>query len=609
MIIGPTPLNYIDVNIGSGIYTNNLVSARTRTGGNMMPYQCEPGLGQAVVNLYYAPGATLPTITPGQNVLIYGNEMLVFYGPVADVIREATLEEATGTYGTNITVIAYDRIAQLNQIAVRGVITSRATKNQTWEQRITTTLAPYFPAGSATFPSTGSEAHVYRLVDNNLDSTLYEQVNLACNSVGATWFVHPANNVIQFRPKGVYPTTGILFTDQPGYWNAGNAPAGAGTIAAYNMTYKTVETSNDTRNLINELTVSNVMPANMQTSDSGVLQYKQPPTTKVEALEVLEQTYTVFNATSVTNYGRRPGSLSTNLYPYRTTDSDSWYTRENIYPDPGAEYQTSPDIYSTNGQARFAFATPNTGTYYYALNTVGGGSSYQYFFGPPGGYPLKVIPTANANCFMFSYRTALSTVRLVRGIQYLDSSGNVTGTQTSGLITPTINTWATTTASFMDYTTIPSGTVAWRPFITVTHHMGSFPGFTVVLLVDDIGINPTMQTASPQFDGDTADNSTNVYAWQGGAGTSSSFRTRNILDNIGNDALTYLQDPAIAPRYLEWNVRQDWDLVGNFIPGARVDIRFNGANYRAWIDAVQWEITTENMIVKLDLSRRPASWA
>jgi hypothetical protein len=210
---------------------------------------------------------------------------------------------------------------------------------------------------------------------------------------------------------------------------------------------------------------------------------------------------------------------------------------------------------------------------------------------------------------MFSYRTALSTVRLVRGIQYLDSSGNVTGTQTSGLITPTINTWATTTASFMDYTTIPGGTVAWRPFITVTHSTGTFPGFTVVLLVDDIGINPTMQTAAPQFDGDTADNSTNVYAWQGGAGSSSSFRTRNILDNIGNDALTYLQDPAIAPRYLEWNVRQDWGLVGNFIPGARVDIRFNGANYRAWIDAVQWEITTENMIVKLDLSRRPASWA
>jgi hypothetical protein len=210
---------------------------------------------------------------------------------------------------------------------------------------------------------------------------------------------------------------------------------------------------------------------------------------------------------------------------------------------------------------------------------------------------------------MFSYRTALSNVRLVRGIQYLDSSGNVISTQTSALVTPTINTWATTTASFMDYTTIPGGTVAWRPFITVTSSSGSFGGFTVILLVDDIGINPTMQTAAPQFDGDTADGTTNVYAWQGGAGTSSSFRTRNILDNIGNDALAYLKDPALSPRYLEWNVRQKWEIANYFIPGCRVDIRFNGANYRAWVDSLEWDITPDNCILKLHLSRRPASWA
>lgn len=617
MITGDTPADdRIEIVVTYvGDVTPNVISARIRTGGDMMPYRCRPEIGSATVVLYFAPGVAVSAdFRPGRTVIIAAkkpvNQYLhLFQGDVADVTREAVLDEATGSYGTSVVLYAVDRVGQFNQIPVPGVITSKTTKNQTWEQRITTSLGPYFPTSSAALPSTGTEAHIYRLVDNNVDGSLYDQINLACNSVGATWYIQPASNAAIFQPKGDYYRSGVLFTDDANYWNSGNAPAGAGTIYAYNMTYKTLEMSYDSRNVVNALTVRNIMPANMLTSDSGTLLYKQPATTKVDALEMLEQTYEVTNATSITANGRRPAELLTNLYPYRTTDSDSWYVRENAYIDPSFEYEQPIAITSSNARMQLSTVTPETGTNCVDVITTAGGSSYVLTIGDPAGYPLRRLPTTNITPWFISWRTAQANARFTRGIQYLDSNGTVLLTQSSSTTAPTLNTWTTLSGVFMDYTTIPAGTRAWRPILTISHASGTFGTGTTILKLDNVMIHPALLESRPYFDGDSADNAGNVHAWQFEAGASSSFRTRNIIDNIGSDALTYLKDPALAPRYLEWNVRQQWDVANYFIPGCRIDIRFNGADYRAWVDALEWDITPDNCILKLHLSRRPASWA
>jgi hypothetical protein len=160
----------------------------------------------------------------------------------------------------------------------------------------------------------------------------------------------------------------------------------------------------------------------------------------------------------------------------------------------------------------------------------------------------------------------------------------------------------------MDFATIPAGTVAWRPIFTISHSTGNFPTGTTIAKLDNFQLNPIMQAVGTSFTGDTSDTSGNVYWWDTAPGQSWSYQQRNILDNIGQDALTYLKDGGLAPRYLEWNLRQEWSKAAEFQPGGRVDIHFNGSNYVAWIDRVSWEIDSENVILKLDLSRRPSSW-
>lgn len=617
MITGDTPNEWLQVSLGGVDVKANLVSAQVTHGGNMMPYQCAPDIGQGTMNLYYEPGATVPSFEPGGFFSIdtqdpvSGSFETIFDATIADVVYSNVLDEATGSYGTRVTAYAYNRIAQLNQIFVPGVITSAATKNQTWEQRLGT-LEPYFPFNSAIFPTTALEKHIYRLVDNNINGTLVDQVNLACNSVGATWYVgtsKPSANKVVFQAKGVYSKTGALFTDDPTYWNAGNKPANAGSSPAYNLTYKTLEMSFDSRNLVNEIIVENVMPKNviLSTNSPGTLLYKDPATTRVDALEVVTPTYTASNATSITTYGRRPSTLQTNLYPYRTTDTEGYYLRPNAYLDPGVEYREAPAITCSNANIRISSTTPETGTYCYDVVTTTGGSAYELVIGDPAGYPLKVIPSANTNVWTLSWRTAQANARFRRNIQYLDSNGNVLLTQSSVLITPTLNTWATPVAAFMDYTAIPAGTVAWRPTISITHATGSFGAGTTIAKLDNISINSILQPAG-LMSGDTADTGSNVYWWESFPGTSWSYQQRNILDNIASDALTYLKDGGLAPRYLEWNLRQEWSKAAEFQPGGRVDIHFNGSNYVAWIDRVSWEIDSENVILKLDLSRRPTSW-
>ena len=600
-----------DINI-----TPNLVSARINSGDNFGPYKGGPSVATATIVFYYAPGVTVPanlTVNAGIYVrnIDPSTAVNLFYGKIRDLTVESTLDQASGEFGQTVRVFATNVVADLNAIQVPGISTSATTKNQTWEQRLTNTLQPYFPMASAVFPSTGSEAHNYRLVDNNVTGTLVDHVNLACDSVGATWGPTMGDNVTYFYAKGVYPKTGILFTDEPNYWNGSNRPAnavGPGVGYTQNVFYSDIEVSRDTRELVNRINVTNVMPRNiiLSTSSPGTLLYKDPVTGRPQDQPVIAPTYQGQDATSITTYGVRAQDLQTNVYPYRTSDTESFYLRFNGYSDPGTEYRSEPSITCTNANIRFSNVTPESGTWCYDVVTTGNGSSYQLILGDTGGYPIKVLPTQNVNLWQVSWRTAQASARFTRGIQYLDSNGTVLATQSSAVNTPTLNTWTSLTAVYMDYTTIPAGTVAWRPILTVTHSTGNFGIGTTIAKLDNFSINPALQ-ASGQFSGDTADTNNNVYGWESQPGVSWSYSQRNVLDNIATDVLTYWKDNTLRPRFIRWNLRLNY-FATLIRPLARIDIRFNGANYVSFINSYTIDITQDDCIISAELGYRPSSW-
>jgi hypothetical protein len=600
-----------DINI-----TPNLVSARINSGDNFGPYKGGPSVATATIVFYYAPGVTVPanlTVNAGIYVrnIDPSTAVNLFYGKIRDLTVESTLDQASGEFGQTVRVFATNVVADLNAIQVPGISTSAATKNQTWEQRLTNTLQPYFPIASAVFPSTGSEAHIYRLVDNNVTGTLVDHVNLACDSVGATWGPSMADNTSYFYAKGVYPKTGILFTDEPNYWNGSNRPAnavGPGVGYTQNVFYSDIEVSRDTRELVNRINVTNVMPKNMVLSvaSPGTLLWKSAQTNRPENMEVLTAEYQAQDGTSITTYGVRAQDITTNLYPFRNSDTQTFYAKYNAALDPNVDYRGYINIQCSNANVRYSTATPYNGTQCLDAYATAGGSSYTFVFGDTAGYPINWTINQNAAQFQIAFRTPQASCRFQKGIQYLDSNGNVLLTQTTAVGVPTINVWQFYAGSYMDYTTIPAGAVSWRPIVILTHHAGSFSPGTLIGKFDAITFEPFLQPAA-LFTGDDADTSSTVQQWLGTPGDSVSYRINNILDNVGSDILAYWKDNTLRPRFIRWNLRLNY-FATLMQPLARIDIRFNGANYVSFINSYTIDITQDDCIISAELGYRPSSW-
>jgi len=616
VITGDTPAEILWFGDIDTNYRNWVTSVDVNRGGsNFGPYRGGPDVGTMTVYMYfpsYSP-VDLTLFAPGTKLYLgytdgFGfNVGNFFVGRVQDY-TVALIPETSGNFGQRLTVYLADQVGAIEQVNIPGIITSATTKNVSWETRINT-LGAYIPNGTYSIP-TSPEAHVYRLVDNNLDGTLREQLELACNTVGATWFVNRNDN-FQTRALGAYTTTGCLFTDDPTYWNSGNKPANAGSTIYYNLTFRDIDFGTDTANIANVVNFSNVMPRNMVTRASGgTLVYKDPATTPGPTLPVLDQSYTAEEASSISSYGRRPRDLQTNVYPYRTTDTDSYYLRFNGYDDPGAEYRTTPELFVLGNVCNASTTTsnPKSGTYCWNLTTTALVDGFRVKLGPSSGYPMKVKPTANTNPFLVSVRVPVSTARYRKGIAYYNNNGALLTTQYGSLITPTINVYNTNTAVFMNFATIPAGAVSWRPVLQILHQTAgtNFPIGTT-FKIDEISVNPNIDTTS-YFTGDNADTATDLYSWEGNPGESWSYLTRNILDNIGDEVLTYWATQRNSFRSITFNARQNWDSIRFIEPGGRVDIRFQGANYTAWIDSIRIQADSEDFVTTFTLSSRPNSW-
>lgn len=592
----------------AGFLTNEFVRANVRTGGVMVPYLCAPDIGTFTGTFFYSNQKTVPTINPGTTIEVRVKRtalvtVTIWKGTVSDVSQVYRLEENTGKYGCVLTIFAQDLISTLNQTPVPGVITSASTKYQTWEERLTTTLQPYFPAGGGAFPVIGTPSHAYRLVDNNVDGTLYDQVALAHNSVGATWYINPSTNVAYFQAKGMYTNTACYFTDTLGYWNTTNSPG----ANARNLQLKTLELSKDTRYVTNAVTVRNVMPANMITrSSDGLLLYKDPATTKVDSLEVIEPSYTTTDATSITNNGRRPSELLTNIYPYRTTDSDSFYVRYNASLDPYCEYQNINTLTSNVANTTFSTTSVYSGTYCAVVTLNSAQSSWAVY----ASEAIEFRPYARTGTiasWRIRMRAPNTTTTVYIQAEFQDASGNILSTYSPATpVTLAQNTYTQLSLS-LPAASIPTGAVRWRPRLSINANPVANWAIGTAWRFDEIEINPYLDT-SQMFNGDTVDTATDLYEWQGYSGDSWSYRMRNVLDNIGQDAIAYLKDPVVAPRYMEWNVREDWSVINQFIPSRRIDIHFNQTDYKSWIDTLEYEITPDNMIAKMYLSPRPSTW-
>jgi len=206
MISGDFTRQRIDISIGSTVLEPETVTFEIRRGGSELgPYRGGPEVGTAIINLYYPPGVAYPV-----SALIVGSQVTftltssggfpfgdIFVGNLQDYSLNYVINEATGLFGQALTLYVTDIAGYMERVNVPGIITSATTKNVSWEARINT-LAALVPLGRGVTRALSPEEHIFRLVDNNIQAPLTEHYDLACQSVGATWYVdhdHVTNKV------------------------------------------------------------------------------------------------------------------------------------------------------------------------------------------------------------------------------------------------------------------------------------------------------------------------------------------------------------------------------------------------------------------------------
>lgn len=167
-------------------------------------------------------------------LVLRDSDALVFTGAVADVVQAHKLDKSAGTTTTHTTLTVADSVQSLAATDRFGAVTDGGIGYEPWQARIarlmTSALVPFeLPA-----PDPDDSA----LQDVVYESTLLRHLDLACNSVGARWWVD-TSGIIQFR-RALEDTSPLVnFSDRHGPHS-----------------YVDISHAHDTRNVANVLTLS-----------------------------------------------------------------------------------------------------------------------------------------------------------------------------------------------------------------------------------------------------------------------------------------------------------------------------------------------------------------
>lgn len=425
----------------------------------------------------------------------------------------------------------------------------------------------------------------YRVQDNDLTATLVDHFDLATQSVGAYWWVDKLN-VTQFTQDFDYSLPIGKFSD---------------VVADGNLYYNNIQTSYDTSAIINQINLNNI---GQRVSTYG--------SDKFEGYSV---GWSDSDTTSVTNWGARSYDLQTNLW--------TEVNRYNMCGNPNLSYSTSY-VYSGTVASRLTrvdIASQATGaTGYLATGTtapVAGG----------GKYCARTIPSSNsANTLIVfgSDGTATSTnettIPVTANTQYSASVYMRAGVgNTASLTGRAFIYWYTETGAFISNsggTALTVTSTGWvRPTVTATAPATAAYALVAAFFVY-AGTNNTnfryyatcaqmeqASSVSAWFSGDSTDDATYVYEWEGATGESRSIRYLNMMDTRTAELLTDFATPIVRVNSLRWNTAQNPVVAYQLDIGSLVDIEFKGTTDTYRVVGINHDITPERWMMNLQVAK------
>jgi hypothetical protein len=411
---------------------------------------------------------------------------------------------------------------------------------------------------------------------------------LATQSVGAYWWVDK-NNVTQFTQDFDYSYPVGTFSD---------------VIDDGNLYYTDIKTSFDTSAVINDITFNNEGSRPAAAGSDKITGYT------VEWNQSL--------GASIDDWGARNYDLRTNLYTAITTKNlcinpHFAYDSEYLYSDSTTQFADRVEIASNATNATGFLATGTT-----APVTGGGGYCARLIMGASASIGLIVF--AGDGTINQASNQKQPTIRINPSTQYTASVYLRTGVNNTASTTVSVRIYFYTEAgafiSVSSGTTVAGTSTGWTRR-TVT---GTSPANAAYALVAGTflytGANNINfryyaacgqlelgATASNWFSGDTQDDNTHIYDWEGSAGVSNSIRYNNLIDERTTELLAAFATPSVTVDSLTFNTAQNPPLSSTIDIGSLITVEFQGNTDLYRVTGISHDINPERWMMTLQTAK------
>jgi len=426
----------------------------------------------------------------------------------------------------------------------------------------------------------------YRLQDNDENSSLVDHFDMATQSVGAFWWIDK-QNVTQFTQDFDYALSSGTFSD---------------LVADGNIYYNDIKTSFDTTAVINQISFSNV--GRRQTALG---------TDKYESYSV---DWTESNSASIDLWGARKYELTTNLYTAQSRinlvpNPHFGYNLDYVFPFPGASAPqlTAQTISLINNGATGQLSTGATAPVTGAGNIV-----------------ARIRPTINTATVGVRFNADTSTSQTIGNIEVSASTQyTISAYQRAGVNNATsLNGYVRVAwydrnganISEVNGSATAVTATAWsRKTLTATSPANAATAMVYSIFVysgaNNTGFNyytSAMQmeqaaSVSGFFCGDTADDNSYVYEWEGQPGASRSIRYENRMDERTTELLADFATPIIRVDSINWNTAQNPVVAANIDIGSTINIEFNGTTGFYRIVGISHDINPERWMMNLQVAK------
>jgi len=527
---------------------------------------------------------TYTDLIVGRQYIMSGKAILLSASPPGNIYRFAV----TGIgNGTSVTLTSTTAGATIPSYTFTATETTHVVEIELAEAFVVTTVGIQENVAFYDFALTRvANDLIYRLQDNDENASLTQHFDLATQSVGAYWWVDKLNTT-QFTQDFDYVFPSATFSD---------------VVADGNVYYSDIKTSYDTSAVINDITFDNV---GRRKSSFGS-----------DRFESYSVEWNERDTTSVTNWGARNYELKTNLY---TAEN-----RRNLVANPNlqnsSEYLISPAGYGTVTMSRQTIASLATGaTGFLPIGTtqpVAGagafvasafrgsslGNTAIVYGGPDSvGSESSLIAVNGSIQYTFScyMRTGVGQSASGNGsiiIVWYDINGAVVTIPTGP--TSAISDTAWTRYAYTQ--TSPANARYVRIYANFGYTGANNNGFRYYATCPQI---EAASSASAWFSGDSTDDATYVYEWEGVQGASTSIRYLNMMDTRTLELLTEFANPSVVVKSLKWNTAQNPVLATNLDIGKTITVEFNGTTALYRVAGISHDINPERWMMTLQVAK------